>query len=71
MTASQAPPTEMEYDDDGRPKGVSTLLDLIKADLGEEQGERFRLFYDLMSNQIRYCLSSYMGGEEEEQAQPK
>lgn len=36
MTTSQAAPTEMEYDEEGRPKGVSTLLDLIKEDLGEE-----------------------------------
>jgi hypothetical protein len=54
----------MEYDEEGRPKGLSNLLELIKSDLGEEQGERFRLFYDLMSNQIRYCLSSYIGEDD-------
>jgi len=26
---------ELEYDEEGRPKGVSHLLELIKADLGE------------------------------------
>jgi CHASE3 domain sensor protein len=56
----QAPPEGLEYDEDGRPKGVAKLLELIKEDLGEQQSENFRLFYDLMSNQIRYCLSQYI-----------
>ena len=50
----------LEYDEDGRPKGVAKLLDLIKADLGEQTGESFRIFYDLMSNQVRFCLQQYI-----------
>jgi hypothetical protein len=50
-------PEDFEFDEEGRPKGVAKLLNLIKEDLGEQQSENFRLFYDMMSNQIRYCLS--------------
>lgn len=53
-------PAGLEYDEDGRPKGVAKLLDLIKADLGEQTGESFRIFYDLMSNQVRFCLQQYI-----------
>jgi hypothetical protein len=28
-------PEDFEFDEEGRPKGVAKLLDLIKADLGE------------------------------------
>ena len=62
---------ELEYDEEGRPKGVSHLLELIKADLGEQQSENFRLFYDLMSNQIRYCLSQYIQDSQETQENNK
>ncbi len=53
-------PEDFEYNEDGRPKGLANLLTLIKQDLGEQQSENFRLFYDMMSNQIRYCLSQYI-----------
>ena len=55
----------MEYDEEGRPKGINKLFELIKSDLGEEQSHNFKLFYDLMSNQIRYCLSQYIQGQDE------
>jgi len=41
------------------------LFELIKGDLGEQESENFKLFYDLMSNQIKYCLASYINGPEE------
>lgn len=59
---------DFEYDDDGRPKGMVKLFDLIKGDLGEQESENFKLFYDLMSNQIKYCLASYINGTEEASA---
>lgn len=48
---------ELEFDEEGRPRGVNELFDIIKQDLGEFQSENFKVFYDLMSNQIKYCLS--------------
>ena len=36
------------------------LLEIIKQDLGEDQSHNFKLFYDLMSNQIKYCLAPYL-----------
>lgn len=29
-------PEDFEFDEEGRPKGVAKLLNLIKADLGEQ-----------------------------------
>jgi len=41
---------QMEFDEEGRPKGMLELLEIIKQDLGEDQSDNFKLFYDLMSN---------------------
>lgn len=46
--------------------GVNKLFDLIKEDLGESQSANFKLFYDLMSNQIKYCLQQYINEEDDE-----
>eukprot|EP00347_Sterkiella_histriomuscorum_P002620 403367438 len=68
---SQNQEDDLELDEEGRPKGVNKLFDMIKNDLGETQSESFKIFYDLMSNQIKYCLSQYINddddGEEEKQ----
>jgi hypothetical protein len=48
---------KLEYDEEGRPLGINKLFEIISKDLGEDQSQNFRLFYDLMSNQIKYCLS--------------
>ena len=62
--AIQTAEDPLEYYDNGRPKGLKKLLVLIKQDLGEEQSENYRLFYDMMANQIRYCLSQYIEGQD-------
>lgn len=46
---------------------MTKLFDLIKEDLGESQSANFKLFYDLMSNQIKYCLSSYIENDKDEE----
>jgi hypothetical protein len=56
----------LEYDDDGRPKGVAKLFELIKNDLGEDQSDNFKFFYDLMSNQIKYCLAPYLQDDDKQ-----
>ncbi|CDW83612.1 elongation factor 1- [Stylonychia lemnae] len=60
---------DYECDEEGRPKGVSKLFNLIKEDLGETQSESFKLFYDLMSNQIKYCLQNYIENDDEDEGQ--
>ena len=56
----------MEYDSDGRPKGISEIFENVKKDYGEQQSEQFKLFYDILSNQIKYCLAPYLSSQDKE-----
>ena len=46
---------------------MAELFDVIKADLGEKTSNNFRIFYELMSNQIRNCLYQFSQSQDSEE----